>query len=71
MEGPLGLAGHAILMVMTYELEPASKENTLLKVRVHASGEVQPGWPEIVQKTWRHFLFDRLVPFVTGELLTD
>jgi uncharacterized protein YndB with AHSA1/START domain len=66
-EGPLGLAGNAIDMVTTYELAPAGESATLLKVRVHASGEVHAGWPEIVEKTWRHFIFERFVPYMTAD----
>jgi hypothetical protein len=66
MEGPLGLTGHAIHMVTTYELEPVGTDSTRLTVRVHAAGEVQAGWPEIVEKTWRHFIFERFTPYVTG-----
>jgi len=70
-EGPLGLAGHAIQMVTTYELMPAGEGTTLLKVSVHASGEIQAGWPEMVQKTWQRFLFERFVPYVKGELFRE
>lgn len=68
MEGPLGLAGHAILMVTTYELEAQGQDTTLLRIGVHASGEVHAGWPEVVQQTWRHFLFERFVPYLAGHL---
>jgi len=64
MEGPLGLAGHAIHMVTTYDLTPLDGGRTRLVVTVHAAGEVQPGWPEIVETTWRHFVHERFVPFM-------
>ena len=63
-EGPLGLAGHAILLVTTYDLEAVSTESTRLTVTVHGSGEMNEGWPEIVQKTWHHFIVERFVPYV-------
>jgi hypothetical protein len=63
-EGPLGLSGHAILMVTSYDLAPARGDSTQLTVTVHASGEILPGWPEIVEKTWHHFVFERFVPHV-------
>ena len=63
-EGPLGLAGHAILMVTTYDLEALSADATRLTVTVHGSGEVHEGWPEVVEKTWHHFIFERFVPYV-------
>jgi hypothetical protein len=71
MEGPLGLTGHAIHMVTTYELQPVGADSTLLTIQVNASGEMQAAWPEIVEKTWRHFLFDRFTPYITGSLLAQ
>jgi len=64
MEGPLGLAGHAIHMVTTYTLTPTA-EGSRLNVLVHASGEVHEGWAAVVEQTWHHFIDDRFVPFVT------
>ncbi len=63
-EGPLGLAGHAILMVTTYELEALSADATRLTVTVHGAGEMHEGWPEVIEKTWHHFIFERFVPYV-------
>ena len=66
MVGPLGLAGHAIHMVSTYELESLEDGRSRLTVTVHAAGEVHPGWDEIVAKTWHHFIDDQFVPWVTA-----
>ena len=66
MVGPLGLAGHAVHMVTTYELEALDGDRSRLTVSVHASGEVHPGWDEIVLATWHHFIDDRFVPWVTA-----
>lgn len=66
-EGPLGLAGNALHMVTTYTFEPASDDSTHLKLSVHGQGELQAGWSEAVDRTWRHFLFERFQPFVVGE----
>ena len=66
MVGPFGLAGHAIEMVTTYELEPLPEDRSRLTVTVHAAGEVHPGWDEIVEQTWRHFIEDRFLPWVTA-----
>lgn len=63
-EGPLGLAGNAIQMVHTYELERVAESSTRLKVSVHAAGEVQEGWPEAVEGVWHHFIDERFVPYV-------
>jgi uncharacterized protein YndB with AHSA1/START domain len=66
LEGPLGLAGHAITMVTTYTLAPAAAGGTTLTLTVHAAGEVHEGWAEVVESTWHHFLDDRFVPYVTA-----
>lgn len=63
-EGPLGLTGHAIHMVTTYNLAAAGSDSTRLTLTVRAAGEVDPSWPAVVEQTWRHFLFDRLRPHV-------
>ena len=65
-EGPLGLAGHALHMVATYELAEVGLEGTStnLKVTVHAAGEVQDGWAETVEEVWHHFIDERFVPYV-------
>lgn len=65
LDGPLGLAGHAIHMVTTYELEPVEGGRTRLTVSVHAAGEIQDGWAEVVEKTWRHFIEEQFVPWVS------
>jgi uncharacterized protein YndB with AHSA1/START domain len=65
-EGPLGLAGHAVHMVATYELAEVGLEGTStnLKVTVHAAGEIQDGWAETVEDVWHHFIDERFVPYV-------
>jgi uncharacterized protein YndB with AHSA1/START domain len=65
-EGPLGLAGNALHMVTTYTLEPAGSDSTRLKVSVHAAGELQEGWPATVDAVWKHFLVERLQPYLEG-----
>lgn len=64
MEGPLGLAGHALLMVHTYALEPADGGSTRLTVTVRATGEIEEGWAETVESVWNHFIHERFVPYV-------
>jgi len=65
-EGPLGLAGNALFMVATYELEEVGLEGTSthLKVTVHAAGEMQEGWAETVEGVWHHFIDERFVPYM-------
>jgi uncharacterized protein YndB with AHSA1/START domain len=63
-EGPLGLAGNALHMVTTYTLEPAGSDSTRLKLSIHAAGELQEGWPATVDAVWKHFLSERLLPYL-------
>lgn len=65
-EGPLGLAGHALHMVATYELAEVGLEgaSTELTVTVRAAGEMQEGWAETVEDVWHHFIDERFVPYM-------
>jgi hypothetical protein len=63
-EGPLGLAGHALYMVTTWTFAPAGAGRTMVSVEVHGSGELQDGWPAIIESTWRHFLLERFQPYL-------
>ena len=60
MVGPMGLAGYAVDMVTTWTLEPSIQGGTAFTVEVHAVGEVQEGWGEVVEQTWRHFIEGQL-----------
>lgn len=66
-EGPLGLLGNALHMVTTYQLE-AQGDSTRLLVEIHGAGEVREGWPQAIGRVWRHFLEERLKPYIEGEL---
>lgn len=63
MEGPMGLAGAAVTMVTTWTLAPGDS-GTDFTVEVHATGEVYEDWGEVVEKTWRHFIEGRLLPYL-------
>ncbi len=65
-EGPLGLTGHALHMVTTYTLAAAGADSTRLTLAVQAAGELDPRWPAVVEQTWRHFIFERLQPYVAA-----
>ncbi len=67
-EGPLGLAGHALHMVTTWTFAPLGDDQTTVTVEVHGAGEVHEGWPQVIERTWRHFLLERFQPYVAGEL---
>jgi hypothetical protein len=65
-EGPLGLAGHAVQMVATFELSEVGLEGTSTNVRVtvRAAGEMHEGWPETVEQVWHHFIDEQFVRFM-------
>ena len=63
-EGPLGLSGRAIQMVHTFEFSNVGNDSTRLDLSVHASGEIESGLAETVEKVWWHFLVERLKPYV-------
>jgi uncharacterized protein YndB with AHSA1/START domain len=66
-EGPLGLTGYAVHGVYTYRLEPVD-DATRLTLTARVTGEMQDSWPAAVEGVWRHFLFDRLKPYLEGGL---
>lgn len=64
-DGPLGLAGTAIQLVTTYTFEPvAGSDSTLMKISVHASGEINDATAGIVERVWDHFIFERFKPYI-------
>lgn len=68
MDGPLGLSGKAVQMVTTYEFSPAGEDSTLVKLSVHAAGEIGEGTPAGVESVWHHFLVERFKPYIeSGE----
>lgn len=67
MEGPLGLTGLAVHGVYTYQLA-ADGDSTRLTLSAHLIGEGAEDWGPVVERVWRHFLFDRLKPYVAGDL---
>ena len=60
--GPLGLSGHALDLVVSYELE-AVGDSTRLRVTCRGAGELEPNWAQAVDTTWAHFIFERFRPF--------
>lgn len=61
--GPLGLAGNAIEMVHTYEFKAVEGGKTELTLTVRASGQVEEGWPAVVDGVWHHFLVECFQPY--------
>jgi len=66
-DGPLGLSGKAIQLVSTFELEQTESDSTKLTLTVNAAGQIDDGIDKIVERVWRHFIFDRLKPFIENE----
>ncbi|MHC5212576.1 MAG: SRPBCC family protein [Planctomycetota bacterium] len=62
MVGPLGLAGNATLMVHTLEFA-ATEAGTRITLTCEASGHVEPGWGEVLEGVWRHFLIEQFGPW--------
>jgi hypothetical protein len=62
--GPLGLSGNAINLVTSYQFEVVGKDSVRLNVTVNASGQMEEGWAEAVDRVWYHFLFEQLKPYV-------
>ncbi|MCU4156317.1 hypothetical protein J1N10_10030 [Carboxylicivirga sp. A043] len=62
MEGPLGLAGHALTLVTTYHLSEVN-DSTHLKVEVHGAGEYKKDWPQVIENVWTHFIIERFKPY--------
>ena len=64
--GPLGLSGYAVDMYHSYRLEPVGEDSTKFHLSVRAVGEENEKWASVVDQVWRHFLFERFVPYVEG-----
>ena len=62
--GPLGLSGNAITLVTNYQFESMGNDSVRVNVTVNASGQMEEGWAETVDRVWYHFLFERLKPYV-------
>lgn len=62
MEGPLGLAGHALTLVSTYHLTEVN-DSTTLKVEVHGAGEFKEEWPQVIENVWQHFIIEQFKPY--------
>ena len=63
LRGPLGLSGNALDMVFSFEFKPDAA-GTRIVMQARAAGQLEAGWSESVAKVWRHFLIDRLLPYV-------
>ena len=60
--GPLGFSGNATEMVTTWAYAAAG-DSTRVSVTCNYAGQMEPGWAEAVEQTWRHFIVDRFQPW--------
>jgi hypothetical protein len=65
-EGPLGLAGKAVVKTTTCSFEPAGEDSCRVTVEAHVSGEIDRQLASIVDGVWHHFLIERFAPYVTS-----
>ena len=68
MEGPLGLTGRAVHGVYSLALEPAGEDSTRVTHTTQMLGAGADEWAEVVERAWRHFLFEGLKPYVEAGL---
>jgi uncharacterized protein YndB with AHSA1/START domain len=61
--GPLGLAGEPLEMIHTVDFE-SSGGGTRMKLAVTGVGQIDAGWPPVVDRVWNHFLVERFQPHV-------
>ena len=58
--GPLGFGRMGVHLDFVHRVTfAADGEGTKITLSVHGAGEVAEGVPEMVQKTWEHFLIER------------
>jgi hypothetical protein len=63
-EGPLGLAGRAIIMTTTCAFDSGGTDSCRITVEAHIAGEVDEKLAVTVDGAWRRFLFERFAPYV-------
>jgi len=63
-DGPLGFSGKALQLVCTYTFAPLGSDSTAMTLTVHGAGEMEAGTPDLIEKVWHHFLFERFQPYV-------
>ena len=69
-EGPLGLAGNALVFVTTWDFA-AKGDSTELTCNASVAGTMAPGVEKAVDGVWQHFLSGRLKPYMeSGKDLT-
>ncbi len=64
MDGPLGLAGHAVSVAHTLEFSARGADSTHIKLTSNCTGQVPEWMPGAVDGVWKHFLIERFKPYV-------
>jgi hypothetical protein len=62
-EGPLGLSGRAVNFVVSFDFEK-SDTGTVVRLSANMIGQFDEKLQGIVENVWRHFLIERLKPYV-------
>lgn len=58
--GAMGFSGYAMEMVHTVDFLPADDpQHTRVSLLVRAAGQLDPDWPEGIERVWKHFLDER------------
>jgi hypothetical protein len=63
-EGPLGLAGRAVVKTTTCTFDSVGADSCRVAVEAHISGEVDDQTASVIDGVWRHFLIERFAPYV-------
>jgi uncharacterized protein YndB with AHSA1/START domain len=61
--GPLGFSGQAVTIVTSFEFLP-DPAGTKLRLTCNFAGQYEDGADKILDQVWRHFLFERLKPYI-------
>lgn len=70
LTGPLGFFGSAVMIVSTIELA-GEEDETAVKLKAEMAGHLEDGWGDALDRAWRHFLVERLKPYVEAGCHTN
>jgi hypothetical protein len=62
-EGPLGLSGRAVTFVASFDFDKTDT-GSVVKLTANMVGQFDDKLQSVVEDVWRHFLVDRLKPYV-------
>jgi hypothetical protein len=61
--GPLGLSGNALDLVCTWTYQ-AKGDSTVVDLVANAAGQMDKGWPQVVDQVWHHFMVEGFKPYI-------